>query len=153
MSQIQESRVRRAEGNGVFYDGGSLLVLLGIVIMFGSIIWSGVSDSSAEKFAKADVLRLSATVKEAVSKLSAAPHGDIAVFASGVEWEIKYGSNTIKSGKVRQGEQAFGTIYSDGSYCAGVKSFKLIRGVVSYYVPSNTGKVAEGSCPVGAVGR
>jgi len=125
----------------------TLFVLAGIFLH-----WSDTSNSNAIKYAKSETLQLSISVKGFATRLSSTPHGDVAIFNNGNYWSVKYGSNMLGVGQVRSDEEAFGTIYSDNSYCSGVMTKGVSYGLQSYYIPSTTGKLAEGTCPAGAIG-
>lgn len=126
----------------------TLFVLAGIFLH-----WSDTSNSNAIKYAKSETLQLSISVKGFATRLSSAPHGDVAIFSNDNGWSVKYGTKMLGAGQVRSDEEAFGTIYSDNSYCSGVTTQGVSYGLQSYYIPSTTGRLAEGTCPVGAIGK
>ena len=149
-SKVQEYRDHWWDS---FTDPIGILILILVALGALFIHWNDTSNSNAIKYAKSETLQLSTSVKGFAAQLSSTPHGDVAIFSNGNGWSVKYGTKMLGAGQVRSDEEAFGTIYSDNSYCSGVTTQGVSYGLQSYYIPSTTGRLAEGTCPAGAIGK
>lgn len=147
LASIEDSKERRTT---IVFIGLMMLIVIATIIV---VMNTPVSTISGLTIATNDIHGITKSVEKVTSNLGSTTHGDIAITSNGENWSIRYGTNTLASGKSSKGDFAFGSIYSDNSYCVGISSSNDNGNTVLYRVLlSNTGLISDGTCPTGAVG-